>query len=565
MEFIVSDYFPDLHYSNLLKSILYARGFDKKKTLEFLEEKFVLEDSSGIFGIKKAAKYILVAIEAKKKIVIHGDFDVDGVCASAIAFDYLYFKLGADIIPIIPNRADEGYGLSEKTIQKAIDFGAELILTVDCGIKDIELVDKYKAQIDFIITDHHQFSTDQKGNILLPKAKAVVHSAHPKSKFPCMISGAATAWQLMREIEKLRASYATVAKTNIDMDEYLDLVALSTVCDVIPLISENRRLVQSGLKHFAKTKRLGLIELAKIASVNLEKINSHHFGFVFGPRLNAPGRVTNDAMDSLRLLVTKKSQQSKELAQKLNELNLKRQEITEKYLEIAEKQIELNKKSIVIIGEEWPEGILGLIAGRLAEQYYKPTFVASIGENEQITGSSRSPLEDLYLIDVLMSAKSCLTRFGGHKSAAGFASETKIFTDFPFIVEDYISKNTKPEHFIRKINYDLIIEDLKQITIDEIEELSLLEPFGEGNRKPSFMLKQAKIINRRFFGKDQNHLMLELLLKNQIIKAKYFNFNPDLNLELNQIYDFIGSIEINEWNGSKEIELNINSVFNIEN
>ncbi len=562
----IDDYYPELNFGKLLKTLLYKRGLRMDEIQDFLySQNLDLVDSSKIYGMEKAVRVIEERIKKGGKIIIHGDFDVDGVCATTILFDYLYYKRGADVFPIIPNRIDEGYGLSEKTIQKAIDLGGKLIITVDCGIKDTELVEKYKKQIDFIITDHHQFKTDVNGKILLPKAKAVVHSAHPKSKYPTMISGGATAWQLVRELDKnrtviLRQTQDDNLQSKIDVNEYLDLVAISTVCDIIPLTSENRKLVQKGLKAFAITNRPGLKKLIEVTSIDLNKIDTYHFGFVIGPRLNAPGRVLGDAMDSVRLLVTKKTEQASELALKLHNLNLRRQEITKEYLELAEKQVDSKKKAIVIIGEGWPEGILGLIAGKLAEKHFKPTFIASIGEKDNITGSSRSPLDNFILVDALEAAKEHLIRFGGHKQAAGFASNKAIFTGFDVKVLKYINSITEDNDFIKKINIDLKIEDFSYLDIDDIGELRLLEPYGNSNQKPIFLFPNVRICNTKLFGKEANHIMIEFEKDGKILTGKIFNFDPNMKPDLDSIKDIVGCIGINEWNGRKSIEVEIKHI-----
>jgi len=589
----IDDYYPDLSYSNLLKTLLYQKGFSKEDAQAFLstvdEE---LEDSAKIYGIKKAAKVIEERITEGGKIVIHGDFDVDGVCATSILFDYLYFKRGVDVFPIIPNRADEGYGLSDKTIEKALNLGTKLIISVDCGIKDYEIVEKYKKQVDFVITDHHQFRFDEKDEILLPKAKAVVHSAHPKSKFSTMISGAATAWELVRELEKLQIrnyelrerssvipDLATAEIRNlginettpgntlnsrlrendkIDISQYLDLVALSTVCDIIPLTKENRKLVQKGMKVFSETSRIGLKKLADISEIDLKKVEAYHFGFVIGPRLNAPGRVTNDATDSLKLLLTKKLDQASELAMKLHDLNAKRQDMTKKYLELAKKQIDLNKKAILVTGEEWPEGILGLVASKLAEEHYRPVLVASVDKDGKITGSSRSPLESFSLNKALEHAKEHLTRFGGHKMAAGFASNKDIFYGFEDKILEFIELNTVQEDFIKRIEADIEIADFTQITPDSILDLKKLEPFGIGNPKPKFLFRNCQIIEIQEFGKTYTHLKLILKHNNSIITAKGFNcVGKYPNLELNQKIDLLGHLSLNEWNNRMTIEVDI--------
>lgn len=553
----IKDYFPNLRLSNFTKTILFNLGMNEKQATEFINvQNNEFEEPLRIYGIEKAAKVINKYIKENKKIIIHGDFDVDGVCASTILWDYLYFVRHADTFPIIPNRADEGYGLSEKTIRKAIDMGGDVIITVDCGIKDAEIVDRFKKEIDFVITDHHQFLTDEQGNIVLPKAKAVVHSAHPKSKFSGMISGAATAWQLVRAIELLREDKDCIQQAEVE--DYIDLVAISTVCDIIPLTAENRKFVLKGIEKIKEKKRTGLLELMNISQIDTENIQSYHLGFVLGPRLNAPGRVLNDAMHSMRLLSTRNTTQAKELAHKLNSLNLERQELTKLYLEKSEKQIDLSKKAIIVIGENWPEGILGLIAGKLAEKHFRPVLVASIDESDNITGSSRSPIDTLYLNKALEYAKDHLTRFGGHKMAAGFASHKDIFEGFENRILEFIEQNTKNEDFERKLMADLEIKDFNEITFEIIEELQLLEPFGLGNPKPIFLIQSAEIQNINTFGKDGNHICINIFHSQNNINAKAFNKAEQFNhLQIGQTINILGHLSINKWNNQKNIEIDI--------
>ena len=553
----IKDYFPNLRLSNFTKSILFNLGLNEKQATEFINvQDNEFEEPLRIYGIEKAAKVINKYIKENKKIIIHGDFDVDGVCASTILWDYLYFVRHADTFPIIPNRADEGYGLSEKTIRKAIDMGGDVIITVDCGIKDAEIVERFKKKIDFVITDHHQFLTDEKGNIVLPKAKAVVHSAHPKSKFSCMISGAATAWQLVRAIELLREDKDSMQK--VEIEDYIDLVAISTVCDIIPLTAENRKFVLKGIEKVKEKKRIGLLELINISQIDHGNIQSYHFGFVLGPRLNAPGRVLNDAMHSMRLLSTRNTTQAKELANKLNSLNLERQKLTKLYLEKSEKQIDLSKKAIIVIGENWPEGILGLIAGKLAEKHFRPVFVASIDESGKITGSSRSPIDTFYIDKALEYAKDHLTRFGGHKMAAGFASQKEMFEGFENRILEFIEQNTKNEDFERKLIADLEIKDFNEITFEIIEELQLLEPFGLGNPKPIFLIQNAEIQNINTFGKDGNHIRLNIFHSQTNMTTKAFNRAESFkHLKIGQRVNLLGHLSINEWNNQKNIEIDI--------
>jgi single-stranded-DNA-specific exonuclease len=551
-------YYPTLKAGKLLQTLLKNLNLSEDEAVQFLNSSSLeLSDPMSIFGMKDAVTYIEEAIKADKKIAIHGDFDVDGTSATAILWDYLYYERGVQCLPIIPHRVDEGYGLSVKTIEKAIAWGANVIITVDCGIKDAAIVAEYKDKIDFIITDHHQFATDADDKIILPAAKAVVHSAHPESTFPTMISGGATSWQLVRALVMASAP----EKLHELTDKYLDLVALTTVCDIIPLTLENRKLVQKGLEKIAENNRPGLAELMKICSVDPKTVAAYHFGFVLGPRLNAPGRVTNDAMDSVRILSTRNQSQAESLAAKLNELNIKRQTLTTHYLELAEQQIDTAKKAIVVLGHEWPEGILGLIAGKLAEKHFKPTFVASVGEGGQIIGSSRSPLDSFYLNKALEHAQQHLTRFGGHKQAAGFASTEELFPGFEGKVIDFIEQNTNEESFVKVLEIDLEVNSIQDITIADLEELSQLEPHGAGNPRPVFLLKNCVIKDYSKIGKEANHLKLLLEIGGMQIEAIGFGLVEKYkNLSVGQNVDIVGHLSINEWNNRKKMQLEVKEI-----
>ncbi len=547
----VQTFFSDLPYGPLLQTVLRQRCKDESAIHEYLKKDHELYDPYTIYGMQAAVSYIENAIAKNASFAIHGDFDVDGVCATTILWDYLYYQRGVTCTPIIPNRVDEGYGLSDQTVQKAINRGADVIITVDCGIKDIEIVQKYRTSIDFIITDHHQFLTDEKNMIMLPEAQAVVHSAHPEGKFPVMISGAATSWQLVRAIEIHRK------KLEVNVENYLDLVALSTVCDIIPLQGENRKLVQVGLKVLKENPGTGISELIQHCNIS-NPIDTFHCGFVLGPRLNAASRVTHDAMDALRLLATRNQQQATRLAVKLDSLNTERKQLTETYIARAEQHIDNKKKGIVIIDEAWPEGILGLIAGRLAEKYQRPVYIGSIDSKGHIIGSSRSPLRSFPLHKSLEYAASHLERYGGHMQAAGFASTEGLIHGFEDTILEYIEQCTQPDDFLPTIDVDIEIGDISTITLEEIEELSLLEPFGLGNPKPLCLLRACKLLDFKMVGSLQNHVKMKVVHGRTPVDVIGFNM-PDIaeTLSIGKNINLVGHLRVNEWNGSLSRELEL--------
>lgn len=480
--------------SHLMHTIFKNRSFKESDILEFLNiHNQDYTDSSLIYDIPKAAEIINKFIKERKKIAIHGDYDVDGISATAILWDYLYRYKKANVIPIIPNRLTDGYGMSDKTIQMAIDEGCELIITVDCGIKDVELVSKYKDKISFIITDHHNFRRDECGNMLLPDALCVVHPGHPDGNYPDIISGAATVWNLVRYMSN-----------NPEItDYYFDLLTISTICDVLHLTGENRKIVKKNIDRLHQTNRIGLKRL--IEYLSLDKVTTYDIGFKIGPRINASGRVIGDPYLPLRFLLTNSSQKADMYMNELNKLNSKRQEMTEDILKEAESYVDLTQKFVLVYGYGWSEGIVGLIASRLSEKYGKPTFVYTINEENKIVGSARSKSDKIYLTDVLFDTREHLLRFGGHKFAAGFTSDEEKIKGWDESLVRFFDRYSEDE-LTKKVHLDAVIEDFSMINVDDIKNIDLLEPFGMGNEKPLFLSKYLTVESIQRFGKNQEYV-----------------------------------------------------------
>lgn len=623
---------------NLVKKILKKRGFNKQQIYEFLNAKNLeLSDYSNIFDIKKAAYVINNAIKDGKKIVIHGDYDVDGITATAILFDYLFFYRKANCLPVIPNRLDEGYGVSEKTLQRAIDFEAQLVITVDCGISDIDVIEKYAQNgLDFVVTDHHQMKLNLAGKAIYPKGKniVVVHSMHEKSTFPNMISGAATSWMLVqalqdftkhdeqtknpldlsnREVKVQNKSW----KKNICMN-YIDLVAFSTVCDVIPLIGENRKYVIQGLKNFHNTSNIGLQELMKTSELT-GAVSTYHLGFVLGPRINASSRQADDAIEPLRLLTTKNKLQANKIAKILNEYNEERKNITNELFNSIVNDIELekqfvvpkkdrgsigkfakldhdiqyknnsvpnqsnipttakntrnifiNEKVLVVLGKTIPEGIIGLIAGKLAEKYFLPTFVITYAQEKNVLkGSARSQNTQVslkYILDESQKTKSVMLKYGGHDNAAGFSLLEKKYQEFVNVLNSKLDVYDT-ELFIRKLEFDLEIQDFSNLSIDDIQELSVLEPHGNGNPKPKFLIKNLYLLSYQVLKEKHLKLFLESKSGEDPVEGICFNFF-DRNKEvpvIKEVYNILGELDVNEWNGKVTKQIIVREIVHVNN
>ncbi|MFS8130421.1 MAG: single-stranded-DNA-specific exonuclease RecJ [Candidatus Dojkabacteria bacterium] len=516
-----------------------------------------LESPLLIHDAVKAARVIIKAIKDKQKIYIHGDFDVDGITATSIMWNYFYRELGANVLPHIPNRFTDGYGLNEETIEKIIEEGGDLIISVDCGVKDIELVDKYADKIDFIITDHHTIrvvgdelrvkGSKKAGEYLISsRAKAVVH---PKlSKGFSEYCGAGVSWKLCCAVNELNDK-------KVDMTQYLDLVALGTVCDIMPLIEQNRIIVKLGLERMRKTGNVGLKSLLEQATVLLSSVTEYTLGFVIGPRLNASGRLES-ALDAVRLLTTTSEKFSKEIAEKLNELNLQRQSLTKEYLAIAEKDLleQGEKKIYFLYGKEWPEGIVGLISGRLTEKYNRPTIVGSLLEDGNIKASARS-IEGFHMSNALKDADKYLIRYGGHAQAAGLTLSKKNFEKFMKSLSSIADKLILDDQLEKTINIDAVAE-YDDINIENITKLLSLSPFGNANPMPQIALLKVDVSDYKTMGKDSTHIKIQF--PEYGFEAVGFNLAKEFDKLDEPLLDLAGNLEINTWNGKKTPVFKIN-------
>ncbi len=555
---------PEQQDTPLLDWVYKSRNItDKEKflnpTFENIHDPFLLHD------MDKAVEAISKAVKDGKKIIIHGDYDVDGITSTSIMWLFLKNELGADVLPYIPSRFTEGYGFSNESLDNILKLGGEFVISVDCGIKDIKLVNEYSDKLDFVITDHHSAQefenkkiegSKKAGKYLISnKALAVVHPMLNKYPFK-EICGAGVSWKVCCALNEH-------LKLGVDMTEYIDLAALGTICDIMPLIDENRSIVKLGLEKIQERKRAGLNELLKITKIEPSNLKSFHVGYILGPRLNASGRL-EDAMDGVRLLTTSSTPFARQLAQKLDILNSERRGLTIKYLEEAENLIktDLNNKFLFIIGEDWPEGILGLIAGKLTQKYRRPVIVGS-EKNGKVKASARS-IESFHIANALKESSKYLTAFGGHSQAAGLSFERenfeKLYKTLLQKAEKVITESDMEEIFT--IDAIASIGDLSEETINN---LSILEPFGEGNKQPTIGIKNIAIKNYIFMGKDKSHI--KLIFPNEYgekIEAVGFGaadkFTKEI-LETNAIYstplDLAGHLELNQWNGNKTVTLKL--------
>lgn len=535
------DYPQPKSMDEIIEVLLKKRGIlDKQDREIFFHPPNPIEITASDIGIdtdslQSASERIKKAIHNGEEIVVWGDYDVDGICATAILWETLY-SLGARVMPYIPHRFTEGYGISTEGIKKIKKQNSNLglIITVDTGITARESVAcAASLGIDVIITDHHQVQGEY------PKAYAVIHNPH--------ISGSSVAWFLARELKKVE-------------DDHLGLAALGTVSDVLPLIGVNRAIVIYGLEILRSTDRPGIVALCREARINQGNIDTFHIGFVLGPRLNAMGRIEH-AIDSLRLICTRSPQRATQLALRLGEANRIRQDktlwalthIEEHFSNVWQRR---NPKVLFAYHQEYEEGVVGIVAGRLVEKYYRPALVAHIGK--LVKGSARS-IAGINIVEMIKKAgdgilKSC----GGHPMAAGFSLEERYLKEFETRLSQVFSE-IEDEHFIQETRVDCAI-DFSQITQRLYEELLKFRPYGFGNPQPTFITSNVFVRDAQLVGSSGNHLKLLLKQGNSWFKGIGFDMGQFYSkLSPDRPISVVYSIENDEW-GLPELQLKVRDI-----
>ncbi len=544
-------------YPPLIRQVLFGRGIrDRQEVEQFLNPKLEdLTDPYELFDSLSAVKRVEEAISKKELIFIHGDFDVDGVTSTAILWEYLYRVRKARVLPYIPSRVDEGYGLSAKSLDAIIKKGGQLVITVDCGIRDAELVSMYRKStknnsgVDIIVTDHHALGEK------LPKFIPVVHPLHPKGKYPFpYLSGAGVVWKFIAALEKNRLGH----EFTMEKVPGLDLVALSVVCDIVPLTGENRIILKYGLEQLRHSKRAGIQEIADESGITLNMIDPYHLGYIVGPRINAAGRI-GDATDALRLLTTEKVASAKCLANKIGELNRERQNLTDMILTEVREKIEqegTGKHLYFQYGEDWPAGIIGIVAGKIQEQYHHPVVLVSKNGKDS-RGSARS-ISKFNIIEAISKHGDMLERYGGHSQAAGFTIDESKIEEFKDALEKVAEQELAEEHFISEITADAVVS-VGDMDWNACKQISQLEPYGYGNRTPIFWIKDAVVTSISQIGKTKDHL--RLMIKGQygtFLQCIFFRGGEWFNkLAVGDNIELVGSLEINNWNGKEYLQFNV--------
>lgn len=567
--------FPE--FPKVVLQLLYNRNLKTQKEIdEFFNPDYEVDLHNPFLykGMMEAVFCIKKAVDNKEKIIVYGDYDADGVSASVVLHT-LFKELGADFEIYIPDRYTDGYGLTVKNIKEFAGQGVKLIITVDCGItnvSEVELANEMGMQV--IITDHH-LPKD-----ILPPAYVVLDARQKDDNYPFKwLCGGALAFKLVQavlKIDSIGESWDKIKNIKPGFEKWLlDVVALCTITDMVPLIGENRTLVKYGFLVMAQTRRLGLKELMKLAGLEpklmkatstgelFSNIGSYEVGFLIGPRVNSAGRLGH-ASTAFGLLIADNEKEAGSLAKHLENTNFERQRLVDIILkEIEERLLDTYKgilPNIIFEGStEWPAGVVGIVAGRLTEKYSRPAFIYSRGE-ESSKGSSRS-IKSFNLVEEMNKCADILKDFGGHALAAGFSVENKNLKKFQEQLLRQAEKLTE-EDLKSTLNIDSQIE-FNDVNWDIYDHLKNFEPFGKENDRPVFLMKNLKVKDLKWVGSSANHMQIWLTDANsdkfmKPLKGVAFRFEDFKDrIKIGNIADVVFEIDVNEWNGSRELQLMI--------
>jgi single-stranded-DNA-specific exonuclease len=545
---LVTSLVEKFKFNRLLARVLINRGLDSLDTVEkFLNPRLVnLSDPFEIPNIEAGARRVLLAREKNEKVVIFGDYDVDGVTGTAILLE-TFKQLGIKADYYIPHRYGEGYSMSLASVRKIAREGARLIVTVDCGIASFDEVKEANALgVEVVITDHHNLP-DQ-----LPPAQALVNPKliagdHP-SRYLCGAGVAFKfAWALMR-----LAGY----KDSVFLSSLLDLAALGTIADVVPMTGENRILAVAGLALINERKRIGVKHLAEAASLH-GKISVNQINFGLAPRINAAGRLEH-ASKSLELLISDDHELAREMAQELSRINSRRQDLGSEIKEAALAKIKgmaASDKILFLSGSDWHPGVIGIVAAQLADQFGRPTVLLGIN-NGVGRGSARS-IAGVNIFAILDSCRDLYLDFGGHEGAAGFEIETELIPELEKRLKKEAEQRIKAEDLMPRLLIDAEL-DPKQLTLGLVNELRQLQPFGEGNEAPVFMIGKIRLTELKKVGSSGKHL--KLWFEKEGINFEAIGFGMGClaqQLDYDHAYDIAFNLESNEYNGFESVQLSL--------
>lgn len=536
----------------LVRDILIKRGYEKPEdAAAFLNPDYdkQLHDPFLMKGMQAAVDRILIAVEKKESIVIYGDYDIDGITASTVMVETIK-NLGHEATSYIPDRFEEGYGINHDALEKLKGEGTDLVVTVDCGITSAkEVAWAMQNGLDIVVTDHHSVPE------VIPEAIAVINPKQSDCNYPFKdLAGVGVAFKLAQALQQASG------KPEKGHEKWLlDVVALGTVCDVVTLVGENRVLASFGLKVMNKTRRVGIRALAEVSGVEMGAISSYTLGFMFGPRMNAAGRLEH-AKRSVELMLTTDPIRAKEIAGELDSLNKQRQtdqativkEAKEMAAEYADDPV------LVLASADWSHGIVGIAASKVAESAGKPTLIMQI-MGDKAKGSARS-FGGFNLIDALRTADDLFVKYGGHAFAAGYTIPVDKLDEL---------RDRLNEHFLevssdlpeQSLDTDVNLDDFKQIDWDLHTSLVQLEPFGNGNRQPSIAVESVEITDMRWVGSDKRHAKLTLSDgKNRLSGIGFGLADKHPDLAEGQQVGIVVHVDKNDFNGNSTLQLVVRDV-----
>ena len=544
--------------------LMIKKGLETKEDIDLFFNGSLksLRNPFDILDMEKAAERIAQAVMNHESICIYGDYDVDGVTATALMYIFL-MQCGANVSYYIPNRLEEGYGLNKDAISEIHQRGTNLIITVDCGISAIdEVLLSKELGMDIIITDHHQPSKE-----LPVAADAIINPMREKDLYPNKtLAGVGVAFKVVMALRFTLRKYNFFQQDAPNIRNLLDIVTLGTIADVMPLIDENRIFVRHGLELMnGDSVRIGIDELKKVIDSlsTVKKMKTSNIGYQIAPRINAMGRMASSDK-SLKLLVTQNRHEARQLAVELDNENKYRQMIERDILQQTFDIIEKNRYAedeggIVVASEDWHPGVIGIVASRVVDKYFRPTIILT-DDNGVYKGSARS-IPSFHLYDGLSSLSDMLISFGGHKYAAGVKIAKEKLDEFRKKFNELVKANVKKEDFIPEINIDAEIES-KDITSEIMHYLEKLEPYGQGNKEPVFFMRNvSKYQYETYVGKEQNHLKCIFEKKGMLFDAIGFNMKDykDIIAE-NDEFDILFSLVHNTWKNTKTIQLNLKDI-----
>jgi single-stranded-DNA-specific exonuclease len=538
--------------SEMFARTLINRGLDDlNKVNRFMNADINdLYDSFLLTDMENAVDRILVAIEENEKICIYGDYDVDGITSTALCINILR-KLEADVMYYIPVRADEGYGLNHDAIEYIAEQGVNLIITVDCGIRSVDVVETVKESgMNIIITDHHECGE------ILPDAYAVINPHRHDSSYPFKeLAGVGVAFKLMQAVTE-SIGYREL------LYDVLDIAAIGTIADVVPLLDENRIIVKNGLEKLMNTDNVGLKALIDICDLKDKQISSYNIAFIIAPRINAAGRLA-DAGRCVELLITEDKALAYEIGRELDAENKERQRIEAEILEQAIAKVNAEKdfetSSVIVLDEiNWHPGVIGIVASRIVEQFSKPSILIGL-DNEIGKGSGRS-MSGFNLYEAMNKCSELFVSFGGHEMAAGLTIKTDNIEAFRKKINTVAKDMLQGKELLPELLVDYKLEP-SEINLQVAKQLKDLEPFGMGNPNPNFVCRNMQILDKRLVGANSKHLSLNLYDGNSNVKAIAFNMGNLFNvLSSSKKIDIICCMDINLWNNNENVQLIIKDI-----